>query len=80
MLTYTPCFPTKLVEPCILASTKPSDIVLDPFFGSGTVGEVAATLGRDFIGIELNEEYVQLALERLHQRIPPEQHARIEVI
>lgn len=58
-------FPSKLVEPCILASTKPGDEVLDPFFGSGTVGQVARNSGRNFVGIELNEEYVEIAKRRL---------------
>lgn len=58
-------FPPQLVEPCILAATRPGDFVLDPFFGSGTVGMVAENLGRRYIGIELNPEYVQIATERL---------------
>jgi site-specific DNA-methyltransferase (adenine-specific) len=58
-------FPTKLVEPCIKASTRPGDFVLDPFFGSGTVGVVAQQLERRYIGIELHPEYVNLAIERL---------------
>jgi site-specific DNA-methyltransferase (adenine-specific) len=58
-------FPPKLVEPCILASTKPGDFVLDPFFGSGTVGLVAEQLNRRYVGIELHPEYVQIAVERL---------------
>lgn len=62
------CFPTKLVEPCILAGTKPGDTVLDPFFGSGTVGQVARNLGRDFVGVELNPEYVEIARRRLASR------------
>ena len=57
--------PEKLVEPCILAGSKPGDVVLDPFAGSGTVGVVALHHGRDFIGIELNSTYVQLAEERI---------------
>ncbi len=61
-------FPTKLVEPCVLASTELGDVVLDPFFGSGTVGQVARNLGRDFLGVELNEEYVEIARKRLLQR------------
>jgi DNA modification methylase len=40
-------------------------VVLDPFFGTGTVGLVAQQLGRDWVGIELNPEYVQLAYNRL---------------
>jgi site-specific DNA-methyltransferase (cytosine-N4-specific) len=58
-------FPPKLVEPCIQASTRPGDYVLDPFFGSGTAGLVAQQLERKYIGIELHPEYVALAAERL---------------
>lgn len=58
-------FPPKLIEPCIKASTKPGDYVLDPFFGSGTAGLVAHQLRRRYIGIELHGEYVTLAAERL---------------
>jgi site-specific DNA-methyltransferase (cytosine-N4-specific) len=58
-------FPPKLIEPCILASTRPGDYVLDPFFGSGTVGLVAQQLDRKYIGIELHPEYVELAAARL---------------
>ncbi|MFM9971483.1 MAG: DNA-methyltransferase, partial [Burkholderiales bacterium] len=58
-------FPPQLVEPCILASTRRGDFVLDPFFGSGTVGMVAENLDRRYIGIELNPEYVKIASERL---------------
>jgi site-specific DNA-methyltransferase (cytosine-N4-specific) len=58
-------FPPKLVEPCIKAATRPGDFVLDPFFGSGTVGLVAQELRRRYVGIELHPEYVALAVERL---------------
>ena len=58
-------FPTALIEPCILASTKPGDFVLDPFFGSGTVGVSSVHLGRRYVGIELNPEYVSIASDRL---------------
>jgi tRNA/tmRNA/rRNA uracil-C5-methylase (TrmA/RlmC/RlmD family) len=44
--------------------TRPG-VVLDPFFGTGTVGAVARELGRDWIGIEINPEYVRLAEQRL---------------
>jgi len=57
--------PEKLVEPCVLAGSRPGDLILDPFAGSGTVGVVAQKLGRQFIGIELNPEYVKLAEARL---------------
>lgn len=58
-------FPPRLVEPCILSATKPGDLVLDPFFGSGTVGAVAHKLQRRYIGIELNPQYIALATARL---------------
>ncbi|MDR2612549.1 MAG: site-specific DNA-methyltransferase [Deltaproteobacteria bacterium] len=58
-------FPQELVRPCILASTEPGDYVLDPFFGSGTVGVVCRDENRLYVGIELNPEYVALAAERL---------------
>jgi site-specific DNA-methyltransferase (cytosine-N4-specific) len=60
-------FPRALVEPCIAAGSPAGAVVLDPFFGSGTVGEVAARSGRDFIGVELNPEYAEVAKGRLAQ-------------
>jgi len=60
-------YPPELIEPCILAGSRPGDIVLDPFFGSGTTGQVAERLGRQWIGIELNPEYVKLAKARTQQ-------------
>jgi len=53
-------FPPDLVKPCILAGSRPADIVLDPFMGSGTTAQVATDLGRQFIGCELNPQYVEL--------------------
>lgn len=58
-------FPPKLVEPCLKAATRPGDIVLDPFFGSGTVGLVAQELQRRYVGIELHPRYVSMAAKRL---------------
>jgi site-specific DNA-methyltransferase (adenine-specific) len=58
-------FPTALIEPCILSSTEPGEIVLDPFFGAGTVGLVSERLKRRYVGIELNPEYVAMATMRL---------------
>ena len=58
-------YPEKLIEPCILAGSKAGDIVLDPFFGSGTTGAVAKRLGREYIGIELNPKYCEKAAERI---------------
>jgi len=57
--------PERLVEPCVLAGTAEGDIVLDPFFGSGTVGVVALRHNRKYIGIELNPEYAEVAKKRL---------------
>jgi site-specific DNA-methyltransferase (adenine-specific) len=57
-------YPPELIRPCILAGTKPGDIVLDPFGGSGTSGEVALELGRRAILCELNPDYLKLCGER----------------
>jgi len=61
-------YPEELIEPCILAGSKAGDIVLDPFFGSGTTGAVAQNLGRRWIGCELNKDYEKLQNERLAQQ------------
>lgn len=58
-------FPPKLIEPCILAGSRQGDYVLDPFFGSGTVGVVCKQLRRNYIGIELHPDYITLAAKRL---------------
>ena len=58
-------FPDELIKPCILAGSAKGDIVLDPFFGSGTTGLVALRSRRRFIGIELNSEYISIANKRL---------------
>ena len=63
-------FPPRLVEPCVTAGSRPGDRVLDPFAGSGTTGLVALRLGRRFVGIELNPEYVELARERITSDAP----------
>ena len=60
-------FPPDLIEPCVLAGAPTGGVVLDPFFGSGTTGQVAQQLGRKFIGIELNPAYKALQDERLRQ-------------
>lgn len=57
-------FPPDLIKPCILAGCPVGGIVLDPFFGSGTTGQVALELGRKCLGIELNPKYVELAEQR----------------
>ena len=60
-------FPPELVDRCIRTTSKQGDIILDPFFGSGTVGTVAIHNMRAFIGIELNPEYVRIARHRISQ-------------
>lgn len=57
--------PEALLHRILLASTKPGDVVLDPFFGSGTTGAVAKRLGRHYVGIEREERYIKLARERI---------------
>lgn len=64
-------FPRKLVEPCILAGSRPGDVVLDPFTGSGTTLQVAKHLGRKAVGIELNSEYLPMIERRLQQNVLP---------
>jgi modification methylase len=57
--------PEALLHRVILSSTNPGDVILDPFFGTGTTGAVAKKLGRDFIGIEREQEYIAHARERI---------------
>lgn len=59
-------FPPALVESALALTSRPTDLVLDPFIGSGTTGQVALSMGRRFVGIELNPEYVEIAERRLH--------------
>ena len=59
-------YPEALVEICILASTKPGDIVFDPFTGSGTTGVVAVKNHRKFIGCDLVQKYQEMAQERIN--------------
>ena len=58
-------FPPALIEPCILAGSRPGDFVLDPFMGSGTTAQVALQRGRRYLGCELNPEYEELQQQRL---------------
>ena len=62
-------FPADLIIPCVLAGCPEGGTVLDPFAGSGTTMEVAARLGRNSIGIEINPEYVKLIEQRCHEWI-----------
>jgi len=68
--TEHPCqLPEKLVSRIILMLTKPGDIILDPFFGSGTTGVAAKLFGRQFIGIEISPEYCEIARKRIDQTL-----------
>jgi len=58
-------FPPQLIEPCVLAGAPRDSWILDPFFGSGTVGVVSVQQHRNYAGIELNPDYVQLAVKRI---------------
>jgi len=60
-------FPEKLIEPCILAGCPEGGIVLDPFMGSGTTAVVALKHNRNYIGIELNPEYIKIAEKRISE-------------
>lgn len=61
--------PVALVERCLLASTQPGDLILDPFLGSGTTAVAALRNHRKIVGVELDPHYVALALERLNQEL-----------
>ena len=65
-------FPEKLIEPCILAGCPLGGLVLDPFMGSGTTGAVSLRSCRNFIGIELNPQFVALAQARILDQAPPD--------
>lgn len=60
-------FPPSLIKPCINIGSKPNSIVLDPFFGSGTVGVVCLQTNRRCVGIELNPEYTKIARKRIER-------------
>lgn len=59
-------FPEKLAHDHILSWSNEGDTVLDPFMGSGTTGKLAKQLGRNFIGIELDKDYYEIAKQRIH--------------
>ena len=62
--------PEALLYRVLLASTKAGDVVLDPFFGTGTTGAVAKKMGRNFIGIERDKEYIKGAQKRIDEIVP----------
>jgi DNA modification methylase len=62
--------PEALAEPCILAGSELGDLILDPFTGAGTTAVVALKHGRNFVGCELNPEYMKIAEQRITQHSP----------
>ena len=62
-------YPPELIAPCIKAGCPEGGIVLDPFMGAGTTAYVARKLGRKYIGIELNQDYIEIARRRLSQKL-----------
>ena len=67
--------PEALLYRVLLACTSPGDVVLDPFFGTGTTGAVARRLGREWIGIEREKRYVKVARERIDSTLPLDESA-----
>ena len=66
-----PCqLPVPLLERVVLVSSDPGDVILDPFLGTGTTAVAAKTLGRHFVGIDLDPTYVQMACEKIAQVVP----------
>ena len=63
-------FPEKLIEPCILAGCPEDGVVLDPFVGSGTTAAVAQKYGRKSVGVDLNKEYLDIAVKRISSTQP----------
>jgi modification methylase len=68
--------PEALLARVIMASSKPGDVVLDPFFGSGTTGAVAKLLGRNYVGIEREQKYIDAASARIDAVVP---HGKAEL-
>jgi len=69
-------YPPELIEPCIKAGSQEGDCVLDPFMGSGTTAAVAKSLGRDYIGCELHEDYGNLIKQRVEEYEPVQEVAQ----
>lgn len=61
--------PVELLERILLANSNPEDLILDPFMGSGTTGVAALQMGRKFIGVDLEEQYINLAVKRIARAI-----------
>ena len=61
-------YPVELAKRCVLAGCPKGGVVLDPFFGAGTTGVAASTQNRQYIGIELNPDYCQIAAKRISEK------------
>ncbi len=71
--------PEALLARVMLSSTKPGDVILDPFFGSGTTGAVAKRLGRNFVGCEREQTYIDAAQERI-DNVKPLENVSLELM
>lgn len=69
--------PEALLYRVMLATTNKGDVVLDPFFGTGTTGAVAKRLGRDWIGCEREDDYIEVAMERIELALPLDESSLI---
>jgi len=67
-------FSPELITPCVMAGCPAGGVVLDPFSGSGTTGQVALEQGRKYIGIEINPEYLSMSVDRIK---PAKQQPRL---
>lgn len=65
---HTAVFPEELIEPCILAGCPPQGLILDPFMGTGTTALMARKHNRNYVGFEINQEYISIANNRLAQQ------------
>ena len=73
-------FPPALIEPCIVAGSRPGDIVLDPFIGSGTTAQVALEHGRAYLGCELNADYKAMQDERISKAKDQQQEHQLSLV
>ena len=71
--------PEALLARVLLSSTRPGDVVLDPFFGTGTTGAVAKRLGRHFVGVEREQSYIDAASERIAS-VRPMERPELELV
>jgi DNA modification methylase len=67
---HNAAFPVALARPCVLAGCPPDGVVLDPFCGTGTVGVVAVKHGRRFIGIDISQQFIEIARRRIESAAP----------